>query len=174
LTLTLTAVLLAVVPIAAAGSQPTVLEQREASNQTTAERIDGNTVIVGSEYRANESVALLTLRSEIYQGVTVSDAGAFSQGGTVPVRVAVFEAGETATVEIPVTEVDGRVGLAISTEQTPLYSELIVESGNGLDILAAVSSLQAWLAGAFVAFVWFAIAGYQVLRGEEGRPEVAS
>jgi len=74
-----------------------------------------------------------------------------------------------------VTEVDGRVGVAISTDKTPLYSEIIQsDSGGGLGILEAVSTLQAWLGGATIAFVWMCIAGWSVMRREGGHPEVAT
>ncbi|ACV46592.1 MULTISPECIES: hypothetical protein [Halomicrobium] len=154
------------------GATPT-----DSGNASTAspdgERIDGATVLVNSEWREAQSVALITLRSEINQTVTLTDAGAFSQGGTVPERTVEIEAGETTHIEIPVTEVSGRVGVGISTRYT-LYSEIIESgSGGGLDILRALSSLQAWLAGAAIAFVWMAIAGYNVIRRENGRPEVA-
>ncbi|MBX0325581.1 hypothetical protein EGH21_21385 [Halomicroarcula sp. F13] len=145
-----------------------------SSDATKTERIDGQTVIVDSEYRANKSVALITLRSSAGQAVTLSDAGRFQQGGKVPVRTVAIAAGETTTVELPVTEQDGYVGVAISTENTPLYAEIIQQpSGGGLDILRALGSLQAWIAGLTVAFVWMVVAGWNVLRGEDSRPEVA-
>ncbi|MBO4249549.1 hypothetical protein IL252_17245 [Halomicrobium sp. IBSBa] len=153
-------------------SEPTA--QGSDTDPTDTTRIDENTVLVDSEYRANESVALLTIRSKAVQTLTFSDGGQFRQGGKVPVTVEPFRAGETATIEVPVTEVDGWVGVAISTENTRLYSEIVEQpSGGGLDILRALSSLQAWLAGATIAFVWMAIAGYNVIRRENGRPEVA-
>ncbi|MDG5778845.1 hypothetical protein VB773_01040 [Haloarculaceae archaeon H-GB2-1] len=145
------------------------------ANQTQTERIDENTVLLHSEYSATDDVARITLRSETLQTILVSDAGRFTQGGKIPVRGDVLRPGETATIELPVTEVDGYVGVAISTDATPMYAEILQQpTGDGLDILKALTSLQAWLAGAFVAFVWFAIAGWQVLRREGGRPEVAS
>jgi hypothetical protein len=106
--------------------------------------------------------------------VTISDAGRFQEGGKIPVRTVALRSDDTATVEIPVTEKDGYVGVAISTANTPLYAEIVQQpSGGGLDILRALSSLQAWLAGATVAFIWMIVAGYNVIRGENGRPEVA-
>ncbi|NLV10003.1 hypothetical protein GOC74_08675 [Halomicrobium mukohataei] len=192
---TLTVVSLAVV--APAGATPTGTET--AGNNTTLEnvttelpnpqptsqgsepeptdttRIDENTVLVDSEYRANESVALLTIRSKTVQTLTFSDGGQFRQGGKVPVTVEPFRAGETATIEVPVTEVNGWVGVAISTENTRLYSEIVKQpSAGGLDILRALSSLQAWFAGVLVAFTWMVIAGYNVLRREDGSPRVAT
>ncbi|MBV0903907.1 hypothetical protein [Haloarcula salina] len=156
-------------PVETPGPQPT-----DQSSDTNATRVDGNTEIVDSVYRPDESVARITLRSSATQVVTISDAGRFQDGGKIPVRTVALESGETTTVEIPVTEQDGYVGVAISTENTPLYAEIVRQpSGDGLDILRALSSLQAWLAGAGVAFVWMIIAGWNVMRGENGRPEVA-
>ena len=153
-------------------SSPSPTAQR--SGPEYQERIDPNTVIVDAEYRANESVALITIRSRSSQTITLSDGGQFRQGGKVPVTVEPFRAGETATIEVSVTEVDGMVGVAISTENTRLYSEIIEDNtGGGLDILRTLSSVQAWLAGAAIAFVWMAVAGWSVMRREGGRPEVA-
>jgi hypothetical protein len=82
--------------------------------------------------------------------------------------------GDSATVEIPVTEVDGRVGLGISTRYTDLYSEIIEPAnGDGLDILRTLGSVGAWIAGALIAFVWMVIAAWNVMRNEGGTPEVA-
>ncbi|KOX93412.1 hypothetical protein AMS69_05665 [Haloarcula rubripromontorii] len=157
------------VPVETPGPQPTAHD-----SDTNATRIDGNTEIVGSEYRPDEGIARITLRSNATQVVSISDAGRFQGGGKIPVRSVALESGETTTVEVPVTEQDGYVGVAISTENTPLYAEIVQRpSGGGLDILRALSSLQAWLAGAGVAFVWMVIAGWNVMRGENGRPEVA-
>jgi len=175
-------------PTATAGNNSTTLDnvtteltnpeptaQGSESEPTDTTRIDQNTVLVDSEYRANESVALLTIRSKTVQTLTFSDGGQFRQGGKVPVTVEPFRAGETATIEVPVTEVDGWVGVAISTENTRLYSEIIKQpSAGGLDILRALSSLQAWLAGVLVAFTWMVIAGWNVLRREDGSPRVAT
>ncbi|MFY4811603.1 hypothetical protein ACOJIV_02700 [Haloarcula sp. AONF1] len=154
-------------PAETSGPQPT-------ANATDTTRIDGQTEIIGSEYLPNESMARITLRSSAVQTVTISDAGRFQEGGKIPVRTVAMRSDDTATVELPVTEKDGYVGVAISTENTPLYAEIVQQpSGDGLDILRALSSLQAWLAGATVAFIWMIVAGYNVIRGENGRPEVA-
>ena len=154
-------------PAETPGPQPT-------ANATDTTRIDGQTEIVGSEYLPEEGIARITLRSSGVQTVTISDAGRFQEGGKIPVRTVAMRSDDTATIEIPVTEKDGYVGVAISTANTPLYAEIVQRpSGGGLDILRALSSLQAWLAGATVAFIWMIVAGYNVIRGENGRPEVA-
>jgi hypothetical protein len=153
-------------PVAAPASTP---------NATETERIDSDTVLVASEWNETTGAARITIRSETSQAVTLSDAGRFVQGGKVPTTTVALRGGTTSTIEISVTEVDGRVGVAISTDKTPLYSEIIQsDSGGGLGILEAVSTLQAWLGGATIAFVWMCIAGWSVMRREGGHPEVAT
>lgn len=163
----------AVGPVVAQPASPTPTAQR--SDTASTERIDGNTVIVRSRYLSNESVALVTLRSERAQSVTLYDAGQFQQGGKPETRTVALDKGQTATIEIPVTEVDGQVGVGISTRDTLIYGEIIKASGGGgLGILEAVSPLQAWFGGVGVAFIWMIIAGISVMRRESGRPEVAT
>ncbi len=160
-----------------ASPQPTANQPAPIStpNATETERIDSDTVLVASEWNETAGTARITIRSETSQSVTLSDAGRFAQGGKVPTTTHALRAGTTSTIEIAVTEVDGRVGVAISTERTPLYSEIIQSSsGDGLGILSAVSKMQAWLGGVTIAFVWMVIAGYSVMRREGGRPEVAT
>jgi len=151
-------------PTATAGSTP-------AASDTT--RIDSQTTIIASEYVANASVARITIQSSATQTLTLSDAGRFVDGGKIPVTAVAVRGGETTTVEIPVTKQNGRVGVAITTEKTPLYAEMVQQSGGGLNILSAVSTLEAWAGGVVIAFVWMVIAGVSVLRRESGRPEVA-
>lgn len=163
-------------PTATTSLQPTVTDTPGSTpNATDIERIDENTVIVASEWDEDAGVARITVQSKTTQTVTFSDAGKFVQGGKVPVTATAIRAGTTTTVEVPVTEVDGRVGVAISTDDTALYSEILEQpSGDGLGILEAVSTIQAWLGGATIAFVWMVIAGWSVIRREGGRPEVAT
>jgi len=155
-------------------STATPTERPPPARESNTTRIDGATEIVGTRYIESDGIAMITIRSSATQTVTFSDAGRFNQGGKVPVRAEVFRSGETATVEIPITEVNGRVGVAITTENTPLYAAIIEDGGGGLEILEALSSLQAWAAGIIVAFTWMVIAGYSVLRREDGSPRRAS
>jgi hypothetical protein len=152
-----------------AASTPTA---SSSSTNGTTERIDSQTVIVSSSVRNGSAV--ITLRSSASQSITLTDAGDFRSGGVVGSRTIAVRGGETTTVEFPVTEQDGMVGVGISTEQTTLYAEIIERGGGGgLGVLRVLSSLQAWLAGAGVAFIWMIIAGWTVMRSENGRPEVA-
>jgi|GEM_PF-781606 len=165
-------------PTETASPQPTATKRpapASTPNATETERIDSDTVLVASEWNESAGVARVTIRSETSQAVTLSDAGRFIQGGKVPTTTVALRGGTTSTIEISVTEVDGRVGVSISTDKTPLYSEIIEsDSGDGLGVLEAVSTLQAWLGGVTIAFVWTVIAGWSVMRREGGRPEVAT
>ncbi|MBX0304739.1 hypothetical protein [Haloarcula salinisoli] len=178
--------LLLVVSATLVGSTPAVAQsanQADASPQPTAasttERIDNQTTIVESRIvtEGNRSVVRLTLRSESAQAISISDASRFRQGGEVPVRTVVMKAGETATYEIPINSSSGYVALSISTEQTPLYAEILqrpASESSGLDVLRALTSIQAWFAGAFVAFTWVGLAAYTVVRRTGQAPEVAT
>jgi len=165
-------------PTETASPQPTATAAAAPAstpNATETELIDSDTVLVASKWNESAGVARVTIRSETSQAVTLSDAGRFIQGGKVPTTTVALRGGTTSTIEISVTEVDGRVGVAISTDKTPLYSEIIEsDSGDGLGVLEAVSTLQAWLGGVTIAFVWMIIAGWSVMRREGGRPEVAT
>ena len=176
----LSLVLVASAP-AAAQSVGTPTASTPTGPQPTAndtEAIDNQTTIISSrlETENNQTTAYITLRSDIVQTVTLSDATAFRAGGEVPVRTIVLGAGETATVEIPIRYGEGWVGVSISTENTALYAEVLQRSGGtsgGLDALRAVAPLTAWILGILIAFVWMTIAGWSVLRSEDKRPEVA-
>lgn len=90
----------------------------------TVERIDRNTVILESDYSEKSGVATVTLESDRVQRVTLSDAGAFVTGGQVNQKTTVLKPDEPTTVRLDVTEVDGRVGVSISTSKT-LYAHII-------------------------------------------------
>jgi len=159
---------------ATATATPTTTEPPEPDPEGNATRIDGATEIVASEYIESEGVARVTVRSKAVQTITFSDGGFLADGGGEGYsRSEAFGSGETATVQIPVTEVNGRVAVVLSTDETPLYGHIIKPGGGGLDVIDALGSLQALLTGVGVAFVWMLIAGWNELRGERGRPEVA-
>lgn len=174
--ITLLVLSLAVVSPAAAQELPSASSTPTAT-ETDADQqgvwIDSNTRIVSSEYLPSEGVARLTIHSEIRQSITLTDAGAFNTGGQVSQRTAQFYPGDTITMEITVTEVQGTVGVGVETSQV-LWAELVQRGGDGsLDILSALGSIQAWVAGISIAFIWMAIAGWSVMRNEDGAPEVA-
>ncbi|WP_324664173.1 hypothetical protein [Haloarcula sediminis] len=176
---------LLVVSLALVGSTPAAAQSAtqtpspQPTAQTGPERIDNQTVIVSSNVRTdnNSTTAVITLRSTAVQTATLSDSGRFLKGGDVPTRSVNLGRGETTTVEMPVTRANGYVAVGISTENTDLYAEVLQrpsqESG-GLDVLGALTSVQAWFAGAFVAFTWMGLAGYTVMRRYGNAPEVAT
>ncbi|MFC7194828.1 hypothetical protein ACFQL4_09500 [Halosimplex aquaticum] len=157
-----------------ATATPMPTEPPAPESDGNATRIDSATAIVASEYVPKKGVARVTIRSEIVQNIVFSDGGFLSTGGGKgETRTESFGAGETSTVQIPVTEVNGRAAVVIGTENTPLYGVIVKEGGGGLDIIRELEPLQALLIGVIVAFVWVVIAGWNELRGERGRPEVA-
>ncbi|WP_459192091.1 hypothetical protein [Halosimplex sp. J119] len=153
---------------------PEPTEPPAPDSDGNATRVDGATEIVASEFVESEGVARVTVRSEITQNIVFSDGGFLANGGGKGTsRVESFGAGETSTVEIPVTKVNGRAAVVLSTENTALYGEIVKEGGGGLDVIRELSGLQGVIIGVVVAFVWMVIAGWNELRGERGRPEVA-
>jgi hypothetical protein len=88
------------------------------------ERIDTDTVILNSSYNDQAGIATVIIESEVPQQVTVTDAGAFSVGGTVERRQVRLDPREPTKISLPVTEVNGRVGLGIETRQK-LYGHII-------------------------------------------------
>ena len=85
--------------------------------------------------------------------------------------------GDTATVELPIRRGGGWVGVSISTANTPLYAEVIQRGsgsgGGGLDVIDALSSMQALIAGVGIMLFWMVVSGWHVMRREGGHPEVA-
>ncbi|WP_436927101.1 hypothetical protein [Halosimplex amylolyticum] len=159
---------------ATATQTPVPTEPPAPDSDGNATRIDSATEIVASEYLPKKGVARVTIRSETVQNIVFSDGGFLSTGGGKgDTRVESFGAGETSTVQIPVTEVNGRAAVVIATENTPLYGVIVKEGGGGLDVIRELEPLQALIIGVVVAFTWMVIAGWNELRGERGRPEVA-
>ena len=107
---------------------------REESNENeTLTQIDPATTLVESEVvdRGGQLVARLTLRSDIQQLVTLTDAGGVWEGGEVTTRQIRLDEGET-TVEIPVTETDqGGIAVTIATDSV-LYAVPLQAQRGGL------------------------------------------
>ncbi len=155
-----------------ASPTPTAVPTPEPDGNAT--RIDANTMLVASDYNPKTGIATVTVRSETVQTITFSDGGFLADGGGKGrSRAEAFGSGEESTVAIPVTEVNGRAAVVLSTEDTALYGVIVQQGGGGLDVLNVLTSIQALLTGVGVAFVWMLIAGWNELRGERGRPEVA-
>jgi hypothetical protein len=97
----------------------------------SGERVDGGLTLLSSSYDADAGTATLQFRASEHTSVTLVDAGAFQEGGVLNDRTMILEPGEH-TVEFPVTEVDGMVGVSITTDEV-VYAEPIVVDGGGLD-----------------------------------------
>jgi hypothetical protein len=107
-------------------------DSNENDNETLTQ-IDPATTLVESEVvdRGGQLVARLTLRSDIQQLITLTDAGGVWEGGEVTTRRIRLDEGET-TVEIPVTETDqGGIAVTIATDSV-LYAVPLQAQRGGL------------------------------------------
>jgi len=123
-TLVSTVVVLALASVTAPVAAAPADTPANSTAQRPAERIGPNTLLISSSYDEQNGTASVVIESERPQTITVSDAGAFSKGGEIPRRITVFGSGERRTIELPATKINGKIGLAISTDET-LYAEVI-------------------------------------------------
>ena len=106
-------------------------ESTSTPTASTGERIDNSTVLVDSSYDNETGMVSVTLKSETIQEVTLSDAGAFVDGGVVNQRTVTLGPGETATVSLDATRTDsGFVGVSIATDDT-LYAVPVESPSTG-------------------------------------------
>lgn len=91
------------------------------------EWVDNLTAIESARYDAERGVMVLKMHSTITQRVTLTDAGAVFDGGQVPRRSARLGEGLNR-VEMPVTEIQNRVVVTISTRNV-LYAK-VIETGS--------------------------------------------
>lgn len=147
---------------------------QDGGNETQAgaagDAIDANTVLIDSEYREGDGEVAVTIQSDLTQDITVSDVGAFIEGGEVPQRTVRVDAGETTTIAVPVTEVDGLVGVSIKTRET-LYAEPLEYRDTGGNPFARTSSTTGWLGGASAAAIMTGLAAYRVRNRDPTEPE---
>jgi hypothetical protein len=108
------------------------------------EAIDEKTVVCSASLDGTEAVVVL--RSDELQQVTVTDAGAFMTGGEINRRTFTLREGERNTIRFDVTVHNGFAGVSIDTGETlyavPIEEEstLIGEPWSAQDVqLAAVS-----------------------------------
>lgn len=155
---------------AAQESTPTAAGNATAA-PTNGEQIDNRTVLVSSSYDADDGSAKIVLRSDALQEVTISDAGDFMAGGVVTQRTATLRPGEETSIEMPVDEYKGNVGVSIATARV-LYAEPIERNTaviggpwSGRDVqIAAVA------AAATMAF-WTIIVVVRAVTGRSDEPE---
>lgn len=171
---TLAAVLLLIGTAAPAVAQSNETAAPNGTAGTDVERIDGQTVLVETEYDEQTGMASVTIRSETLQEVAVTDAGGFWQGGEVAHRSVMVKPGETTTLKIPVTKVRGFIGVSVGTANTPVYGVPIDGfETNTLSFVDQLTSPEALATGATSMALWMVIAGLYVLWIEGGEPEVA-
>lgn len=181
--ITLAVVGLAIGAVGTVGAQTDAVEnasQDLTSNETETEApngsdvqgiwIDENTRLLESEHLAEDGTARITIHSEIRQSVTLTDAGKFSTGGEVARRTLDMRPGDTATVELPVTVVDGLVGVGISTNEL-LWAEVIEARNTGSSPWEQTGPVAGWLGGASVFTVMMGIAAMKVKRKNPTAPE---
>jgi hypothetical protein len=114
-----------------------VAQSNETGNQTVEisvetppearEVIDNSTALLGKTVEGGRMV--LIIQSDVTQRVTLTDAGSAWEGGEVTQRKVWLREGRNK-VEIPVTEISGRVVVTVSTREV-LYS-IPVSTGSNL------------------------------------------
>ncbi|MHB9288121.1 hypothetical protein ACKVMT_13910 [Halobacteriales archaeon Cl-PHB] len=143
----------------AAQANPTNVTATPTPEFQDRERIDENTVLLASSYDPQTGEATVSLRSSTLQQITLSDAGAFIEGGVVQQRSVTAKPGETLRVSMPVTKANEYVGVTVATRST-VYAEPIevpnqLFSGDPTWGSVRIAGLGS-LAGAVVALVFAA------------------
>ena len=154
-TAALVVVLLLVGPtLGVADAQEVTTTASTPSTPTTndTERIDSATVLLSSDWDNETGMASVTIRCEIPQSLVLADLGGAFEGGVVDTRRASCLAGQTATYEVPATNVSGFVGVSISTKQV-LYSEPISGLQTGAGPSVPDSTWGSVVLGSGAAFV---------------------
>ena len=104
---------------------PTDTPEAEPGSDT-GEWIDNATQWITAEYQPERGTVEVTIHSEIPQQITISDSGAFVEGGQVDQRTIFLKPAETRTFRFPITVVDHGLGqefagVSITTSKT-LYA----------------------------------------------------
>ncbi|QSG08878.1 hypothetical protein [Halapricum desulfuricans] len=137
----------------------------------THERIDNSTVLVSASYDRDAGMATVVIESEETQKITLTDAGAFVQGGEVPQRSVVVTPGERTEISIPVTNADGFVGVSIATQKT-LYAVPLTSQVQWFDSESTWQTVQvAAFGGASGVLVVAALLAYRLRNGGTERTE---
>lgn len=140
-----------------------------ASACADGERIDLHTVLCDAELEGGDAV--VTIHSDVHQTVTLSDAGAFSNGGEVPTRDVGLMPNETVTVRFSVTETQaGKAGVGLFTAHS-MYSVILKDERHLIGGPWTVNDARYAGAGgsAGAAFV-AAVTVLRRRRGEGGEP----
>lgn len=116
LVLLVSAIALNPAPVAAQTADGAAATPADADVRAT---IDSTTDLLSVDYDGHRGVLVLEVRTDEPTALTITDAGAFSAGGEMARRTEIVDG--TATIEMPVTKVEGLVGVTISTPET-LYA----------------------------------------------------
>lgn len=101
------------------GADQIIEELRDRDSCAEPEAIDSRTVLCSATVK--DGVAVLVLRSDRPQRITLTDSGAFMAGGEVPQKMATLRAEEPNTVRMDVTSYRGFSGVSIQTTRV-LYA----------------------------------------------------
>lgn len=157
--------LLSAVPPAAAQSGG----QNASAECADAEQLDAATQLCAAELDDGEAV--LMFWSDQEQVVTLTDAGAFSEGGEVPTRDVRLRSNEPTVIRFAVTETDGgKAGVGIETDLVT-WSVVLRDARHLLGGPWTVDDAR--VAALFASVASGAVAGVTVLRrrrGEGGEP----
>lgn len=148
-------------------------ETTPAGNAPETVRIDSQTTLLDSGFNSETGMAYVKIRSDTLQQITITDAGAFLQGGEIPRRSVMVKPGETTTIKIPATKVRGFVAVSVATPETLYAVPISGFQTNTLAFIDRLTSPQALATGAVSMALWMVIAGLYVLWIEGGEPEVA-
>ncbi|WP_144426067.1 hypothetical protein [Halanaeroarchaeum sulfurireducens] len=151
---------------------PTDDERNESAptdpQEPPAETIDPVTAIESTWLE--DGTMVLVIRSDVPQLVTLTDAGAVWGGGEIPQRSLTLQAGRNR-VSIPVTEVDGRVGVTIATQRV-LHGTTLTTGTTLLPGPFGRDDVQiAAIAGAFAGVGVTALIAFRRVTGTTSTPE---
>jgi len=171
--LTVLALSVLAVPISAqeAPTPTTPTPTPDAGQNQTHERIDNATSLVSASYDSDDGTATVVIESEIPQQITISDSGAFVDGGVVNQRTVFVRPGERVEITMPITKADGFVGVSVATQNT-LYA---VPLKSQVDFFEGESTWQtvqvAAIGGAFGVIVMAVILAWRLRDGGTSRVE---
>ncbi|MHB9287406.1 hypothetical protein ACKVMT_10265 [Halobacteriales archaeon Cl-PHB] len=116
----------------------TAIAPAAAANATTpattsptpeaGERIDSGLVLLDATYDEDTETIVATFRATEPTAVTIADAGAFQEGGTIATTTAIVQPGSPQQLRVSATKVRGFVGISVSTDDV-LYAVPIEVDG---------------------------------------------
>jgi archaellum component FlaF (FlaF/FlaG flagellin family) len=135
----------------------------------THEQVDNSTTLVSAEYDSSDGTATVVIESEIAQQITISDSGAFVEGGVVEQRSVYVGPGERTKITMPVTKSDGFVGISIATQKT-LYAVPLKSEVSFFESESTWQTVQvAALGGAFGVLVMAVILAWRLRSGGKSK-----